>query len=75
VHRTLFEKGLPMKYDEINEYYRKQAKQNVIEKAKETPEDGEHKKQEDHQKLMEDIYGEEMIKNGELNMNKETLGE
>ncbi|UNP78489.1 hypothetical protein MN033_10180 [Bacillus nitratireducens] len=64
-----------MKYDEINEYYRKQAEQNAIEKAKETPEDGERKKQEDHQKLIEDIYGEEMIKNGELNMNKETFGE
>ncbi|MBJ8105975.1 MULTISPECIES: hypothetical protein [Bacillus cereus group] len=64
-----------MKYDEINEYYRKQAEQKAIEKTEETPEDGERKKQEDHQKLMENIYGEEMIKNGELNMNKGTLGE
>ncbi|PFX61609.1 hypothetical protein COL36_10390 [Bacillus wiedmannii] len=54
----------PMKYDEINESYRKQAEQNTIEKAKETPEDRERKKQEDekskkeHEKVMNSIYGD-----------------
>lgn len=54
----------PMKYDEINEFYKKQVEQNAIEKAKETPEDRERKKQEDekskkeHEKVMNSIYGD-----------------
>lgn len=67
----------PMKYDELNEYNRKQAEKEAIEKAQETPEDRERKKQEEEQKekerqkVMEDIYGKEKV----IDMDKETFGE
>ncbi|AYK76635.1 hypothetical protein P8807_09845 [Bacillus subtilis] len=67
----------PMKYDELNEYFRQQEEKEAIEKAKETPEDRERKKQEaeqkekERQKVMEDIYGKEKV----IDMDKETFGE
>ncbi|MEJ1517360.1 hypothetical protein ACWKTZ_22310 [Bacillus cereus] len=67
----------PMKYDEINDYYRKQAEQRAIEKSKETPEDRERKQKEaeqeekERQKVMESIYGKDKI----IDMDKKTFGE
>ncbi|PEF96465.1 hypothetical protein CN544_21800 [Bacillus toyonensis] len=71
----------PMKYDEINEYYKREEEKKAIEKANETPEDREQKRKETEEQekkrkqVMEDIYGKELIENGEVDMSKKTLGE
>lgn len=71
----------PMKYDEVQEYYRQVEEKKAIEKANETPEDRERKRQEEeakekkHKEVMESIYGKDAVEGKTIDMDKETLGE
>ncbi|WP_460271513.1 hypothetical protein [Bacillus sp. NEAU-Y102] len=71
----------PMKYDEIQEYYRQVEEKKAIEKANETPEDRERKRKEaeekekKHKEVMESIYGKDAVNGKVIDMDKETLGE
>ncbi|MFV1457610.1 hypothetical protein, partial [Bacillus mycoides] len=71
----------PMKYDEVQEYYRQVEEKKAIEKANETPEDRERKRKEaeekekKHKEVMESIYGKDAVNGKVIDMDKETLGE